>query len=186
MAWTGGDTVFFNLDDALFTDAAASGTVNITGSVEPGTLTVNNDTVAYSFGGAGSIDGATSLLKEGPGMLAIATTNTFSGGTLIKGGIVEVTAVDALGTGTVTISSGLLRQPQPFGNLIINPLVLGDSNSGTDETVVEYAVAGGAVLDMPTIVSGDAPNSKAIIRAIGTTGSGSTFAGNITLQILQV
>jgi len=184
-SWDGGTGVFYNLDDALFDDTAAAGTIDIPDAIEPGTITVNNDTVAFSFDGTGSIDGPASLLKQGPGTLAINTSNGYTGGTLIEGGVVEISGGDALGTGTVTISQGTLRQPQPNANLVVNPLVLGDANSGSAETILEYSLKTGNVLNMPIVVSEDAPDSKAIIRVIGTAAAstGATyFAGAIQLE----
>lgn len=184
MPWTGSES-FFQIDGVTFDDTATSGTVNLVGSLLPSEVLVNNDVLGYEFTGAGSIDGSASLVKQGPGLLRISTTNTYSGGTLIEGGVLEVAANNALGTGTVTISAGTLRQPHPFANLITNDLVLGDGNSGAAETIVEYDLQSSNVLNMPTIVSGDAPGSKAIIRTIGTsaTSSGASyFSGTIFLD----
>jgi autotransporter-associated beta strand protein len=57
----------------------------------------------------GSITGAGVLVKSGTGTLALSSTaNSFSGGTIINGGVLEVRG-GTLGTGTVQIDGGTLR-----------------------------------------------------------------------------
>ena len=181
--WGGGES-FFQVDSVLFDDTAADGMVNLVGSLMPGAIVVNNDTLAYRFAGTGSIDGSGSLLKQGPGTLSIDTANGYGGGTRIEGGVVEVGAVGALGTGTTTVSSGTLRVLEPYA--MTGPIVLGDGNSGTAETVIEYLsrTSGGdpaAFVNVPLVVSGDAPDSKAILRYIGSPPA-TYIGGTITLE----
>jgi len=64
---------FVTLDDVIFDDTSANGTVNLSGSLQPGSVTVNNGSTAYTFGGSGQFGGSTSLLKSGTGTLTIST-----------------------------------------------------------------------------------------------------------------
>lgn len=112
--WIGGPTTtFFNLDSVSFTDSSSVGTVNIAGSLAPNQTTVTNAATAYTFTGAGALAGAGSLVKSGTGTLTInnSTANTFSGGTLLDGGILSIpsTAVSPLGSGTLTLAGGTLN-----------------------------------------------------------------------------
>ena len=59
--FTKGDFVTFN------DTAGTSVTVTVSGTVSPGSLTVSNTNTNYTFGGAGSIAGNTSLVMNGPG-----------------------------------------------------------------------------------------------------------------------
>ena len=98
----GGDTVTFNDTPGTAT------TVNISGNVAPGTLTVSNTNVSYTFSGTGSIGGSTSLLMNGPGALTINNSNVYTGGTSLGGGLLNLGNAAALGSGTLTISGGSL------------------------------------------------------------------------------
>lgn len=75
-----------------------------------GTISVGNSTTALTT--SGKIIGSGKLIKEGNGRLAITGTNTFAGGTLIKGGSIGLTTDVAnswgLGTDTITMQGGSL------------------------------------------------------------------------------
>ena len=100
-------------DTAYFTD---SGT-NVTGSLNEPTLdvTVNpaavnfNATNSYTLAGAGAIAGNCGITKSGSGTLALQTANSYSGGTLVNGGVLTIGSVSALGNPTstlVTVTNG--------------------------------------------------------------------------------
>jgi len=105
--WEIGTTpaVYFDADNVFFTDAGTnlSGTINqptLDVVVNPGSVTVNstnNDYVLASPTGLGSIAGPTSLTKSGPSTLTIQLTNTYTGGTLVNGGVLSVSGAPALG-----------------------------------------------------------------------------------------
>ena len=82
---------FWNGDFVTFDDTAYFGydTVNISGLVAPGSVTVNA-TNNISFNGPGNIAGSTGLAKQNTGTLTIAATNTYTGVTTISGGTVSV------------------------------------------------------------------------------------------------
>jgi len=106
---------FFNGNNVTFDDTSSNGTVTLTGSLQPGSVTVNNGATAYTFGGSGQINGATGLLKTGTGTLAISTTNNYTGGTVISSGTIQLNNPSGLGTGMTT---------------------LGDSNTGTNNVAL--------------------------------------------------
>lgn len=58
--------------------------------------------------GAGHIAGSGQLTKAGVGTLTIETNNTYTGGTLLKGGMLVAVAESALGSGNITIEAGAL------------------------------------------------------------------------------
>ncbi|MGO9913725.1 MAG: beta strand repeat-containing protein [Isosphaeraceae bacterium] len=79
-----------------------SGTLDLNGF----TLTVGS-TSDLSFTGViadGSAPGA--IVKSGTGTLTLVGANTYSGGTTISAGTLQIGAYDALGTGLVTVSAG--------------------------------------------------------------------------------
>ncbi len=113
--WTGASPdTFSNLDLVTFADGAATGTVALTGTVQPARITVDNGGTAYLFTGSGLIGGAPQLVKRGGGTLTIANTaaNTYSGGTVIHAGTLALgNATGLLGSGPVTMHGGTLRLP---------------------------------------------------------------------------
>ena len=90
--WFNGPTRFnFQTGDHVnFTDAGAPNTtVNLNLSVAPSSVVVSN-TQTYSLNGNGSISGATGLVKTNSGLFAVATTNSYTGSTVVGGGTLQV------------------------------------------------------------------------------------------------
>ncbi len=81
--------LFVSGDSVLFSDAAFSKSVNITGEVNPASMVVNA-TSDYLFRGSGKIAGPAGLTKTGPGMLTIENTNEFTGKVLIREGTLSL------------------------------------------------------------------------------------------------
>jgi autotransporter-associated beta strand protein len=95
-------------DAVFFDNSATHTTVNITTTVSPSLVTVNNTTKTYSFIGDYGIGGTGSLIKSGSGTLTIATTNSYSGGTTLNDGTLNINKATALGTGMFTINGGTI------------------------------------------------------------------------------
>jgi autotransporter-associated beta strand protein len=91
---SGNPTTYHNGEPVLFDDTA-TGTTNVTlnVTVSPGSITFNNSLLAYTLTGAGVISGLTGLTKEGTNTLALLNNggNTYTGPTVIEGGILSVT-----------------------------------------------------------------------------------------------
>jgi autotransporter-associated beta strand protein len=108
--FTEGDQTFYGGDDVIFNDAGAAATITLSGRLAPGSVTVNNAANAFTFAGtdgASDLTGAGELVKQGSGTLVINSAHTFTGGTSIEGGTLELSGATAnLGTGTVTLSAG--------------------------------------------------------------------------------
>ncbi len=83
---------------------------NITLGANGGTIAVSNTSVSLTA--AGKIEGSGTLTKEGSGRLSIGTSNTFSGGSVIRAGSVAFTSdlanASGLGTDTITLAGGSL------------------------------------------------------------------------------
>lgn len=101
------DGVTVLLDDT----APGNTTLNLTAAVSPASVTVNNSSLAYTISGS-AIGGAGSLTKSGAGALTLSGINTFSGGTTINAGTVNLNNGGSSGTlrGNVTVNSGAVLQ----------------------------------------------------------------------------
>ena len=86
------------------------GDVHLESAYAPQKVQVNNSAGNdYTFMGSGAIDGTTTTLtKDGEGTLTITNANTYSGGTIIMQGTLEVAHAGALGSGAVSVDGGTL------------------------------------------------------------------------------
>lgn len=92
-----GTATFFNNGNAVLFDDNAQGTtnVNITTTVVPSSVTVNDSVLSYAFTGTGKISGSTGLTKRGTGTLTIQNTggNNYTGPTVVTNGVLNVTSL---------------------------------------------------------------------------------------------
>jgi fibronectin-binding autotransporter adhesin len=85
----------------LFDDSASNTSVNVTGVFNPAGVNLSNVNSNYVFSGVGSIAGTAALTKTGAGSVFMAlTNNSYSGDTLISGGVFQVGAPGAIPSGT--------------------------------------------------------------------------------------
>jgi autotransporter-associated beta strand protein len=108
--WLNGSAAdkFYNLDFVSFDDTSTNGNVSITGTVQPATVLVTNNSLNYAIGG-GVLGGITSLTKSGSAMLTLNSSNSFSGGAFVNGGTLQlVTNYYAGGFGSITLNGGTL------------------------------------------------------------------------------
>ena len=61
------------------------------------------------------ISGAVQLQKTGDGLLVLPTGNSYTGGTLLQGGLVQPRNTNALGTGTISFEGGGLQYDANVG-----------------------------------------------------------------------
>ncbi len=109
---TGAAVNFANGDLVLFDDTAKanSTTLNLGTAVAPASTTFNNSSLAYSINSTGGfgIGGTGTLVKNGTAALTINTSNTYTGGTTLNAGTLNVGNAAALSTGPLTINGGTL------------------------------------------------------------------------------
>jgi autotransporter-associated beta strand protein len=132
---------------------AGTGTVTNLGGL-PGVLTTGLDNTDTTF--SGTIQDGTapiSLVKTGMGAMTLASSNTFTGGTILQSGALVIAAPVALGAGNVTVTGGALRASGPAidiqvgGNYVQTggelDLRIGGTTAGTFDRL---AVVGSATL----------------------------------------
>jgi fibronectin-binding autotransporter adhesin len=109
--WSNGnDSKFWNGDTVIFPEPAGPSTVTLVGTLAPAsTVTVSNTSNPYTFSGSGSITGGASLSKSNAGALTIANSNSYTGGTSITDGTLNVNNNGALGTGPLAIAAGTAK-----------------------------------------------------------------------------
>lgn len=83
---------FVTGDKVLFDATGEQKSVSLKGELEADSIIVDSNT-AYTFGGHGSIIGASTLIKRGTGTLTVTTDNSYTGGTRISGGTVAVSSL---------------------------------------------------------------------------------------------
>ncbi|MFD0893055.1 autotransporter-associated beta strand repeat-containing protein [Luteolibacter ambystomatis] len=105
--WDGGDNKFCHADAVVFSDVAA-GTVTLTGTVVPHSITFTNTTGNDYVLTGGVIDGAGGgITKSGAGIVTLGGTNTFVGPVAVNAGRLSLGTAQALGFTTgVTVASG--------------------------------------------------------------------------------
>lgn len=102
----GTPTDFYASDDVLFDDSASTFTPDISvANVTPLATTFNNSLNDYTLNGAFGISSGT-LTKSGSAALSINNANTYSGGTTVNGGRLNINNASAIGTGALTIAPG--------------------------------------------------------------------------------
>jgi autotransporter-associated beta strand protein len=125
---SGSSSAFYQGDNVTFDDTGSnSPAINLNGVLQPGNVTVNA-AQSYVFGGAGQLGGGMSLTKGGSGTLTLNTANTFTGGTTISNGTLQLNNAGAAGTGGIVVNpNGTLALPAGTGNTFNNAV----SGSGT-------------------------------------------------------
>ncbi len=102
-------TKYTNDADVVFGNTG-DGRVTLVGSFAPKSVLVENTPGhTYFFNGNGNLTGAMQLTKDGEGLLFIDTANDYTGGTVIKGGTLQMVNENALGSEDVTLMGGTLN-----------------------------------------------------------------------------
>ncbi|MCU4121292.1 autotransporter outer membrane beta-barrel domain-containing protein [Variovorax sp. N23] len=177
----------------LTTGAAVAQTVYPAGSNNTTGLTLatgNTDLEVTASGStatqSGVIDGAGGFTKTGDGLLVLGNrvsaggpvANTYTGGTTLQSGALEVTANDSLGTGTLTINGGMLRGGVTLandvvvnGNFSVDPL---DTRADSMPTSRENGLTlnGNVALNTDATISFGGPSSVAYLLTLGGVVSG--------------
>ena len=184
----GGADNYYDLDSVTFNDTSANGPVDVSVTVAPGAVVVNNSSTAYSLTGAGKITGTASLTKSGTASLTVATPNDNSGGTTINGGTVIVPDGGALGSGAVVNNATLQLDSAStltFNNTVSGTGGLTKTSAGTATVGGVNTYAGNTTISAGTLkigAGGPIPNGagKGDVSLTGTldlAGTGETING---------
>jgi len=113
--YSDGSAVVFNDKNALTGANVSSTNVTISAPVSPQSITFNNTGAAnggvdYTIGGS-AISGAGALIKNGAGTVTLTSANSYTGGTTINAGVLQIWNAGALGSSSpapLTVSGGTL------------------------------------------------------------------------------
>lgn len=180
------------VDDGATLDVRSNVTIaglnDITGS---GGTVVNNGAAAtrtLKLGGSGSYyfngaisDGASadrimSLIKSGVGFQVLSGASSFSGGTTIDGGILELNSASALGTGGVTLSGAAEQLLLAASATYTNSISINGGSGISGQGLIDTDRGGNATLGAATITITAPPG-------VGNAGHfGSHSSGSLTVR----
>ncbi|MFA6288056.1 MAG: autotransporter-associated beta strand repeat-containing protein [Opitutaceae bacterium] len=146
-----------------YTDTQISTTARATTPADPLTFTIASGTATEN----GVVSGTGSLTKTGAGTLRLGATNTYTGGTFVNAGTIELGANNALGTGAITITGGGLRAAGEARTLTNALFTSGSITVGRSTTF-----AGTTTLNAATTIIASNPD--------GPANSDTTFSGPIS------
>ncbi len=174
-------TAYAENDNVQFTDTNVLGpatlsspqNITISGTVHPGLVEFQNNSVAYSVGG-GIIAGATQLDLDATGTVTTGTVtlsgaNTYSGGTFVTNGSLRVGASSSGGS-NASVTSG----PVGTGAVTIG------ATGGSNNTSMYLSGASGGLSLGNSIVIASGGSGTVTIGGQNTSGI-DTFSGSITL-----
>jgi autotransporter-associated beta strand protein len=200
-------------------DASGSATVNVTsGSIAPNSWTFNSGAQSYTISGGavnfsfagplgGIIDNASTaqisisnnigesvagvqVQQLGNGTLILSGTNTYSGGTTINTGILQVTNNSSVGTGTVTLQDGLFQAGAAnltfSNNFKIDNTVVANSAidaNGSSLTIAGNIADGSGGAGKLTVLDSSFGSGAVILTGANTYTGGTTICDCGTLQL---
>lgn len=167
-------TDFLTNDSVIFNDSAANNSVELNvADVSASSVTFDNTDDAYQLSGSKGITGLGSLIKNGTNTVTIANLNSYSGGTTINAGTVQVNTGGSLGSGAVT-NEGTLTLNRNDNSTFPNAIGgAGDvHHNGTGSTTVNGA----------NTYTGDTVISAGTVRVIN--GGAFGDVGGAPVQVL--
>ncbi len=174
----GNADTFFAGDVVTFDDGGANPSVVLAGVLSPWRVSVESDSAAYTFSG-GAISGPGMLIKSGTSTLTLAAANSYSGPTVINGGMISIGSASALGDGGATnqivLNGGGLRATESLTLAATQSISIGAAG-GT------LSGAAAKVLAITGNVSGSGNLRVSGGGTVVLGGSGSEFAGNVSVD----
>jgi len=202
----GAHTLSFSQSDAgghLPTSASGLvfGATTLTGNATFDVLNSGSVVNSMSLGAIGDGGSAFSLTKTGAGTLTLTADSTYSGGTTVSGGTLDIsTNANALGTGTLTLGNGTTVNANNSSRVYYNNnLVIGgdvsltgsrttyngtvDLGNATRTLTVTNAVNNGNLaLQLQGVISGDGGIIKEGTGGLRLGNMNNTFTGDVSVN----
>jgi autotransporter-associated beta strand protein len=207
--WTQfGSAAKYTDGNAVIFDDTASGpspiTVTLNTVVNPLAVTANNATYNYNITGTGSIVGSGNLQLLGSGTMTLNGTNSYSGGTTISAGQLNINnggdgGATAIGTGPLTINAGAKIDNTSGSNVTLQASIpenwngnftyLGSANSfNTGAGSVSLGNSVSLAVNANSLIVGSSISDGGFNYALTKTGNGALtlpvanfFSGGLTL-----
>jgi fibronectin-binding autotransporter adhesin len=160
--------------------------------VAPSSVAFTNSNIDYSVSnasGAIGITGATAVTKAGSGTVIFNSVNTYSGGTTVTGGILQVNVDNALGsTATTTVSGGeLLLSNVAYGNTqSLSIAGSGVANAGALAATGTSSFAGAVALAADASIGAASGSTLTLTGGVSATSATVSFTGGGTININTV
>jgi fibronectin-binding autotransporter adhesin len=184
-----GDTVQFNdvaTTNSGGTTAVVNTTANISGAdVYPASVTFNNNVLSYTVTGTNGINGSGSVILNGSGMVTIANSNAYTGGTLLNAGQLNINNASAIGMGPLTIAGSGVTLNNTSGTAI----TLSTNNNQFWNSDFTFAGSNNLNLGSGTVTLGSSRivtvegGNLTVGGPITGVGAGLTLAGNGQLTL---
>ena len=173
-------TDFIAADDIVLNDTPGTNqTLQIDdANVSPNSLTFNNTTaVSYTLASSGAfgITGTASVVKNGNGLVAMNTSNSFTGGTIVNAGTLAINSATSLGnaSGALTLNNGTLQTTADITTT--RNITLGNANSTIlVDPSTTYTVNG--------VVSGTGALNKTGTGTLTLGTATNTFSGGLLIN----
>ena len=185
---------FFAGDTVTFGDGPGVVGVTVTSGVSPWKTTVNSNTNNYALTStANGIAGSGNLEKSGASTLALAGPNTYSGQTVVSGGILAIAAATSLGNASATNSIALSGGGQ-LRYTGITALDYGTTRGiavGAGGGIIAHSGTTAVTMTVSGNISGSASLKFSTTGTSGTVstvtnyalnGDDSAYTGNITVE----
>lgn len=160
--------------DSAIDVVATAGTLKTTADADvTGSLT---DTTIEAAGGiiSATIAGDSSVTVTGSDTTTISGSNTYSGGTTIDGGVLEIDAADSLGTGDIELANG--------GTLDLNDLAVTNNIKVTGCTLMGAGAYDGDLEVTGDLVLTDAATANKLLMS----GAGKISGPSLTVDNVDV
>ena len=184
------DGAVWSLSSPMIASALSDGTVNMNGGtvyLNGNTLTIGDaSNMSSNFSGTiadGSAAG--SVVQTGTGTLTLSGADTYSGGTTISQGTLQIGSYDALGTGSVTLNDGntgdnptsLLATVSANDPPIPNNITVADLGTGT--SILGTMASTAFTASIPSVFTGNVVLDKDATFE-GENSAGTTWEGLIS------
>lgn len=183
----GTPTFYAEGNKVLFDDNAQGTTmVNLTTTVNPNGVTVDNSLLPYSIGGSGKISGPAGLTKAGTGTLVVTNSggNNYTGPTVVSAGVLGVTSLanggapSAIGAASsapsnLVLAGGVLAYSGPAVSIDRGYAVAGTNQSGIN-------IANNLTLTGATVADAGAGLTKSGSGLLTYAGAGSNVLAGVT------
>ncbi|WP_035615702.1 autotransporter-associated beta strand repeat-containing protein [Haloferula sp. BvORR071] len=181
----GSPSAFGNGLITRFTADSTVTNVSLTAAVTPASVEFPDDDSDYTISGGGSIGGTGGIVKGGNSYVTISTANTFTGNTVVSGGILEISGAGTLGAptypGDIATGGDIVfgsSASQTLGGVISGPGFLTKLGTGTITTTGNSTWTGTATVGEGTMeVQKKAADNAYVVLSGATLKIGYTTGG---------